>query len=69
MGGSARGQTEDSRTPVLEAPPTCGRGEAEVQQTRWMPEPAHLTVCNGAGPVDGEGTVRRGNLFLASTCP
>lgn len=67
MGGLGQG-TEGKRG-AAEALSTPGGGAETGGWAQWTPQPAHLSVCGGTGPVEGEGAVRKGSLLLVSTSP
>lgn len=63
------GQGTEGKRGTAEALSTSGGGAETGGWAQWTPQPAHLNVCGGTGPVEGEGAVRKGSLLLVSTSP
>ena len=67
MGALSQG-TEGKRG-TAGAPSTPSGGAETGGWAQWTLQPAHLNVCGGTGPVEGEGRQSGRGLLLVSTSP
>lgn len=67
------GQRTEGKRGTAEAPSTPGGGAETRGRAQGTPQPAHLNVCGGMGPVGGEGGSQEGGsppgVHISTTFP
>ena len=67
------GQGTEGKRGAAEALSTPGGGAETGGWAQWTPQPAHLNVCGGTGPVEGEGCSQEGEsppgVHISTTFP